>query len=338
MHLVEFIQEHLLLQLTITKFYKQIKGSAYSRGTPFVEDHFRIQLKGKPIKTNAMKRVLSLIVITLIAAQAFAQGDLLVTPKRVVFEGNTQREELSLVNMGKDTATYSVSFLQKNMKEDGSFVTIDKPSEVKMSAEPYLRIFPRTITLAPGEPQVIMIQCRRKPDMAAGEYRSHLYFRSEKDYKPLGSKNLFKDTTLVSIELVAIYGISIPVIIRTGEVNVATSFTNLKLGVSQDTIPILEFTINRAGNCSTYGDLVVEYISGTNKPITVGNVRGVGVYTNIGYRNITLRLNQIKGVVFKTGNLRVRYTSADDAKYVVYTEAVFPITEQTGVVQMGANK
>ena len=144
-------------------------------GTPFVEDHFRIQLTGKPIKTNAMKRVLSLIVFTLIVAQAFAQGDLLVTPKRVVFEGNTQREELSLVNMGKDTATYSISLLQKNMKEDGSFVTIEKPSDVKMSAEPYLRIFPRTVTLAPGEPQVIMIQCRRNPYMASGESRSHLY-------------------------------------------------------------------------------------------------------------------------------------------------------------------
>jgi hypothetical protein len=283
-----------------------------------------------------MKRYIFLFVITLIVAKTFAQGDLLVTPKRIVFEGNNQREELSLVNMGKDTTTFSISFVQKNMREDGSFLTIDNPSEVKMSAEPYLRIFPRFVTLAPGEPQVIMIQCRRNSNMAAGEYRSHLYFRSEKDYKPLGSKNPFKDTTLVSIELIPIYGISIPVIIRTGEVNVTTSFTNLKLGVAQDMTPTLEFTINRAGNCSTYGDLVVEYISGQNKPITVGNIKGVGVYTNIDHRKVTVKLNQVRGVVFKTGNLRVRYTSPDDAKYLVYTEAVLPITGQTGIAQQGA--
>jgi hypothetical protein len=283
-----------------------------------------------------MKRYIFLFVFTLIVAKSFAQGDLLVTPKRVVFEGNNQREELSLVNMGKDTTTFSISFVQKNMREDGSFLTLDNSSEVQMSAEPYLRIFPRFVTLAPGEPQVIMIQCRRSSNMAAGEYRSHLYFRSEKDYKPLGSKNPFKDTTLVSIELIPIYGISIPVIIRTGEVNVTTSFTNLKLGVEQNKTPTLEFMINRAGNCSTYGDLVVEYISGQNKPITVGNIKGVGVYTNIDHRKVTVKLNQVRGVVFKTGNLRVRYTSPDDAKYVVYSEAVLPITEQTGIAQKGA--
>ena len=325
--------EHSMLRLTTTKFCKQIKGSVIHSGTPFIASYLSILLTVKPIKTNAMKRVLSLIVFTLIVAQAFAQGDLLVTPRRVVFEGNAQREELSLVNMGKDTATYSISFLQKNMKEDGSFINLDKSADAKMSAEPYLRIFPRTITLAPGEPQVIMIQCRRKPDMAAGEYRSHLYFRSEKDYRPLGAKNPFKDTTLVSVQLIPIFGISIPVIIRTGEVTVATSFTNLKLSVSKDTIPMLEFSINRAGNCSTYGDLVVEYIAGQNKPIIVGNVKGVGVYTNIDHRIVTVKLNQVKGVVLRTGNLRVRYTTPDDVKFMVYAEANLPITEPVQVAQ-----
>ena len=282
-----------------------------------------------------MKRFLSILAFTIFGAlsQTFAQGDLLITPRRVVFEGNNQREELSLVNMGKDTVTYSISFIEKKMKEDGSFVTVDNPADVQMRAEPYLRIFPRTVTLAPGEPQVIMIQYRRSANMDTGEYRSHLYFRSEKDYRPLGVKNPFKDTTLVSVQLIPIYGISIPVIIRTGEVNVITSFSDLKLGVVQDTIPSLEFTINRTGNCSTYGDLVVEYIFGQNKPIIVGNVKGVGVYTNIDRRKVTVKLNQVRGMVFKTGNLRVRYTSPDDAKYMVYAEVDLPLTEQPSMAQ-----
>ncbi len=269
-----------------------------------------------------MKRSLVLLVFALLISslQLIAQGDLLITPRRVVFEGNNQREELSLVNTGKDTTTYSISFVEKNMKDDGSFISLDKKSNQKMSAEPYLRIFPRTITLAPGEPQVIMLQCRRTPNMVAGEYRSHLYFRSEKDYTPLGSKNPFKDTTLVSVQLIPIFGISIPVIVRTGTLNVASTFTNLRLSVVNDTIPTLDFTINRAGNCSTYGDLVVEYISGKNKPIAVGLIKGVGVYTNLDHRNVSVKLNQVKGVVLKAGNLKVRYTTPDDAKYMVYAE------------------
>ncbi|MCX6229268.1 MAG: hypothetical protein NTV75_08880 [Bacteroidia bacterium] len=269
-----------------------------------------------------MKRSLVLLVFALLSSslQLIAQGDLLITPRRVVFEGNNQREELSLVNTGKDTTTYSISFVEKNMKDDGSFISLDKKSNQKMSAEPYLRIFPRTVTLAPGEPQVIMLQCRRTPNMVAGEYRSHLYFRSEKDYSPLGSKNPFKDTTLVSVQLIPIFGISIPVIVRTGTFNVASTFTNLRLSVVNDTIPTLDFTINRAGNCSTYGDLVVEYSSGKNKPIAVGLIKGVGVYTNLDHRNVSVKLNQVKGVVLKAGNLKVRYTTPDDAKYMVYAE------------------
>ncbi len=279
----------------------------------------------KSVKTqflSAMKRSLVLLVFALLSSslQLIAQGDLLITPRRVVFEGNNQHEELSLVNTGKDTTTYSISFVEKNMKDDGSFISLDKKSNQKMSAEPYLRIFPRTITLAPGEPQVIMLQCRRTPNMVAGEYRSHLYFRSEKDYSPLGSKNPFKDTTLVSVQLIPIFGISIPVIVRTGTLNVASTFTNLRLSVVNDTIPTLDFTINRAGNCSTYGDLVVEYISGKNKPIAVGLIKGVGVYTNLDHRNVSVKLNQVKGVVLKAGNLKVRYTTPDDAKYMVYAE------------------
>ena len=114
---------------------------------------------------------------------------------------------------------------------------------------------------------------------------------------------------------------------RTGTLNVASTFTNLRLSVVNDTIPTLDFTINRAGNCSTYGDLVVEYSSGKNKPIAVGLIKGVGVYTNLDHRNVSVKLNQVKGVVLKAGNLKVRYTTPDDAKYMVYAEKEASVEE-----------
>ena len=203
--------------------------------------------------------LITLIYILGLNFQSKAQGDLLITPTRVVFEGNKQKEELNLVNIGKDTATYSISFVQRNMKEDGSFVTIDKPDSGQMFADSYLRIFPRTVTLAPGEPQVIMLQCKRTPDMLPGEYRSHLYFRSEKNYKPLGIKNSAKDSTLLSVQLIPVFGMSIPIIIRNGAVNVSASLSDLKMETQQDTIQNLKLTINRTGNISIYGDITIEY-------------------------------------------------------------------------------
>lgn len=272
------------------------------------------------------KKFLTVIFIFCSSFQLLAQGDLLISPKRVVFEGTRQKEELSLANIGKDTATYSISFVQYNMKEDGSFVTIEKPDSGQMFADPYLRIFPRKVTLAPGEPQVISLQYRRKTDMPAGEYRSHLYFRAEKKNNPLGIKDSSKDTTLLSIQLVPVFGMSIPIIIHSGEVNVAAVLSDLKLKTQQDTIQFLKLTINRAGNISIYGNLIVEYIPTQGKPYQIGTIKGVGVYTNINKRYVSIKLNKTQGMNLTNGKLKVSYTSPDDAKkYEVYAEGELEI-------------
>jgi hypothetical protein len=252
--------------------------------------------------------------------QMFAQGDLLITPKRVVFEGNKQKEELNLVNIGKDTAVYSISFVQYNMKENGTFQIINSPDSGQMFADPYLRIFPRKVTLAPREPQVISLQCRRKPGMLSGEYRSHLYFRSEKNNQPLGSKKNDTDSTQLRIELIPIYGISIPIIIRSGEVNVSSTLNNLRLETKQDTLSFLNLTINRMGNMSIYGDISVMYVPIQGQPYEIGRLTGIGVYTNINKRNISVQLMKTPGLTLKNGKLKVKY-SDNDLQKKVYAEA-----------------
>ena len=255
-----------------------------------------------------------------IVTQVNAQGDLLVSPVRIVFEGNKQKEEINLVNTGRDTATYSVSFLQYNMTEDGNFVLVEKPEEGQMFADPFLRVFPRQVILAPREAQVVRLQFRRKPDMAAGEYRSHLYFRAEKETNPLGMEVADKDPELMTVQITPIFGISIPVIIRNGDVKVSVTLSDLKIEVPQDTVTKLGLVINRSGNISVYGDLIVEFIPAKGKPVEIGLVRGVAVYTSINKRNFSITLNNIKGIDLNTGKLRVRFTSPKDSPYVLYTE------------------
>ncbi len=270
-----------------------------------------------------MHRILLIMFIVIFGLNfsSFAQGDLLITPNRVVFEGNKQKEELSLVNMGKDTTSYSISFVQRNMKEDGSFVNVEKADSGQMFADTYLRIFPRRVTLAPGEPQVIMLQCRRKNDMKSGEYRSHLYFRSEKTDNPLGMKGSANDSTMLSVQLIPIFGISIPIIIRSGVVNVSAILSDLKLESINDSTQNLKLTINRIGNISIYGNLIVEFIPLQGLSYVIGILNGVGVYTCIDKRNITIKLKNITGKPLTEGKLKVKYSSNDDKKTVMYAEA-----------------
>jgi hypothetical protein len=261
-----------------------------------------------------MKRILLIILVPLLgfSFQSWAQGDLLITQKRVVFEGAKQIEELDMVNIGKDTAIYSISFVHFNMKEDGSYVTIDKPDSGQMFADPYLRIFPRQVTLAPGEPQIIMLQCRRNSDMTPGEYRSHLYFRSEKNYKPLGTKN--NDTTKLAVQLIPVYGISIPILIRSGQGNASVTLSDLKPEIHHDTLSCLRLTINRIGNISVYGDLLVEYIDVKGSPHEIGKIMNLGVLSNTNKRNVVVKLDRVQETDFKNGKLRVSYTNNDIPK------------------------
>jgi hypothetical protein len=74
------------------------------------------------------------------------------------------------------------------MNEDGSFTSIDASDEGAPFADPYLRIYPRQVTLEPKEGQSIVLQVRRTVNMPDGEYRSHIYFRSENDYAPLSKE------------------------------------------------------------------------------------------------------------------------------------------------------
>lgn len=71
-----------------------------------------------------------------------AQGDLLITPRRVVFDGKMKSREINLANTGKETATYNVSIIQYRMREDGSFEEIFEPDPGQKFADPYIRFFP----------------------------------------------------------------------------------------------------------------------------------------------------------------------------------------------------
>ncbi len=252
-----------------------------------------------------------------------AQGDLLITPRRIVFEGNKQRQEITLANTGQDTARYVVSFVNYRMKEDGSFEQITEADAGQMFAEPYLRYFPHSVVLAPKESQTIRMQVRRPTGMKTGEYRSHMYFRAVPQEKPLGEAAVQVDTTMIGIRLTPIFGITIPVIIREGNLSANITLSDISLKKEPDSSPYVSLTFNRQGNRSIYGDLTVNYVPPQGQEVEVGIVRGIAVYTPNTMRRFTLQLNQAEGIDFRKGKLVLRYGSPSEAKKEIFAESEF---------------
>jgi P pilus assembly chaperone PapD len=259
--------------------------------------------------------VSGLVLLSVISpVRMMAQGNLLLTPRRVVFEGAKKSMELNLANTGQDTAKYAISIIRIRMTDDGAFETITEPDSGQLFADPYLRFFPRIVSLGPNEAQVVKIQLTKTNELAPGEYRSHVYFRAIPDMKPLGEEEAPKDTTTISIKLTPVFGITIPVIIRIGESTAKASLSNLELEMVNDTVPRLKLTFNRTGNFSVYGDVTVTHISPDGKTTQVGMLKGLAVYSPNKIRRFQFDLVKAAGVDYKSGKLFIEFLTQSDAK------------------------
>lgn len=213
------------------------------------------------------------------APAASAQGDLLIAPTRLVLDGR-QGGEVILSNVGTEEATYRVTLELRRMGPDGSLEPVAEGEEnaVEVASLDMIRYAPRRVVLPPGQPQAIRISARPGADLPDGEYRVHMSFNAIP--KPQEVTDQVTDSSGISINLTPIYGITMPIIVRKGQLQVTGSLANPRLTQVQGQ-PAFAVDIGRTGTSSLYGDLVVTK-PGVSDPVFVA--RGLGVYPEIGMR------------------------------------------------------
>ncbi len=247
-------------------------------------------------------------------SEAWSQsaGDLVVAPTRIVFEGRTRTAQISLLNRGSGAATYRISLINMRMTEDGGFKEIDEPAPGEQFADRLIRYAPRQVVLAAGDSQAVRLLLRKPRALEPGEYRSHLLLRA------IPSKNIGKSVeepssndTGISVVLVPVYGVSIPVIVRHGDLTAKVSLTDLALAPAsrQGEGDRLSFRINRDGDRSVLGDLTVTYFPNGGKAdeLVVAQVTRLAVYTPNASRTVMMPLHFPDGVTLGHGRLHVAF-------------------------------
>src|SRR3954467_6081390 len=141
-------------------------------------------------------------------------GDLLVAPTRVVLDGR-KGAEVILNNIGDEPATYRISVEFRRMTEDGDLGDVTTPTAADKKAEDMIMYAPRKVTLAPHEPQAIRIAARAPQGLPDGEYRVHMLFRAIPPATPVVQPT-GDQAKGVQFQLTPIYGVTIPVIVRLG--------------------------------------------------------------------------------------------------------------------------
>jgi P pilus assembly chaperone PapD len=244
-------------------------------------------------------------------------GDLLVAPTRIVLDGR-KGAEIILNNIGDEPATYRVSVEFRRMNEAGDLTDVTEPSPADNGAADMIVYAPRKVTLAPHEPQAIRIAARPPQGLPDGEYRVHLLFRAIPPANPVAPSS-DQPVKGVQFQLTPIYGVTIPVIVRLGNLDAKAGISNVRLE-QNDGSPAVALDISRSGARSTFGEVRV-LKAGVKEPIAVQ--KGVAVYTEVSRRHIKVPVAEAQRAR-ASGPVTVQYieTYDDGAKTIAETQAV----------------
>ena len=244
-------------------------------------------------------------------------GDLLVAPTRLVLDGR-RGAEIILNNIGDEPATYRVSVEFRRMTEKGDLVDVTTPSASDKVAEDMIVYAPRKVTLAPHEPQAIRIAARAPQGLPDGEYRVHMLFRAIPPATPVAQAAGEKPKG-VQFQLTPIYGVTIPVLIRLGNLEASAGIANVQLE-RKDSGAAVGIDLTRSGTRSTYGEVRV-LKAGVKDPVAIQ--KGIAIYTEVGKRHVSIPLAAAyrNGI---TGPVTVEYieTFDDGTHLLAQTQAV----------------
>jgi len=245
-------------------------------------------------------------------------GDLLVAPTRIVLDGH-KGAEVILNNIGEEPATYRVSIEFRRMTEEGGLVDVTEPTADDQKTADMVVYAPRKVVLAPHQPQAIRIRAIPPQGLPDGEYRVHLLFRAIPPANPVVRPASADVEKGVRFQLTPVYGVTIPVIVRLGNLQATAAIQNVHLD-RKDGKSSVEMDISRSGKRSTFGEVRV-LKPGVKAPIALQ--KGVAVYTEIGIRHVAVAVDEARRAD-AAGPVTVQYVETfDDGSHVIAeTQAV----------------
>lgn len=229
-----------------------------------------------------------------------------ISPKRVILDRAHRTATVNVFNQGTAPGTFRIALIDRVMLPNGQILAVTeggshpemKPYADRLrSAERMIRVAPSRVTLAPGQSQTVKLQLVAPPeDATTGEYRTHLTVTTV----PPPSSGLTAESAAagnanaLSFQITAVFGLSIPTIVRVGDLNVAAKIENARVetdrGPSGAAQPVLVLDLVRAGGNSLFGN--VEVRSAGKRGEVIGVARGVGVYPEIDRRVLRVPLNR----------------------------------------------
>lgn len=276
-------------------------GAETPTGEPMIANTTQLEATG-----NGRRRFLIYAVGTVLlggimqpmpgAAVAQQVNNLNISPKRVVFSGATSSSAVYIFNRGQEAVTYRVELVDRVMLPSGEIRSKDELTDNPTAADligrlkssaGMIQFTPRRVTLQPGQSQAIRLRLLRPTALLDGEYRTTLTVSAvpPEDTGITADQAFAANDGKLSIKAIARFEISIPLIVRQGQLVGQVRIDNARASGQK-----LELDLARSGSRSIYGDLEVRENDASGK--IVGLIRGVGVYEEIDRRVLEMPLNR----------------------------------------------
>lgn len=204
-----------------------------------------------------------------------------INTKYLLFDDKTRNNDVSIINASDAEQTYKVSFIYLKQNSNGSYEANKDPALI--DAAKYLKVTPKIFKLKPYESQTIRVQKMSMADSKDGEYNLHMLIQEQPEDKPVNNveKEESKD---LAIKIKALFAVSIPVVVRKGQLTATNTIDSAEFFVEEDTIK-LKIKLSRTGNRSSRGDLVLK----SNKDI-LARAEGVNIFLSSNIREFTLSI------------------------------------------------
>ncbi|NBC20824.1 MAG: molecular chaperone [Alphaproteobacteria bacterium] len=245
-------------------------------------------------------------------AAPLSHSELMIAPTRVVLENSDRSAELVLVNKGTEQGAYRISLENRRMRLNGSLEAADEAREGELFADGLVRFSPRRAMLEPGGRQTLRVSARTR-GLEPGEYRSHLRVRGA----PTRAGRTLTEAASsagddISIELIAVRSLTIPVIVRVGELEADVEIETAATAPGDEAGETLFVArLTRTGERSTYGDIQI-FVEGRSEPVYYA--RGIAVYTPNTERDVVLPMPTELAESLKGETVRIAYVSSDPAR------------------------
>ena len=255
-----------------------------------------------------MKKAVSVFILgllfTLSGLCRSAEAALQVWPHLVEMDARNRTANLTLTNLGVTEERYRISLGFIALGEDGRTAEIT-PGPEHPSAIELIRFMPRSVTLAPGEHQVVRLRLSFPPGLEEGEYRAHIFFE-EVPPPRIAAPLEEAPPEGITVKLTALQRVGIPIMVEKGELFKEGELSEFNLKEIEGR-PYLSFRVSSTGSRSLRGDIEVEKLPrGGGSSIPLFLMRNFVVHTP-GTRIVTIPLVK-EGLALEPGSrLRIIY-------------------------------